>query len=125
MIHASRDAGRPWHRSINASGSVYWPEVSYRYTGGLDSAPKLAGVGASVTSRIGTRMSARLPGMYTLREFGNGWVTALSNVTVLLKIFSGAALITHLDRRRIGRRRRFPTPGLTGSGSKGSLSPAL
>ena len=36
------------------------------------------GVSAWLISRIGTRMSGREPALYTLREFGSGWMAASS-----------------------------------------------
>src|SRR5690349_16908783 len=59
-------------------------------TGGLASPPKLSGVSLCATERIGTRISGRLPSIYTLVDFGKGWTAASSTWAVAASNFSGA-----------------------------------
>src|SRR5690606_3919019 len=54
------------------------PEVSYTNTGGFLSTPWSVRVSARLISRMGTRISARDPVTYILRELGMGWVAAPS-----------------------------------------------
>jgi hypothetical protein len=84
---------QPCSRSMVTPGSVKGPEVSYTLIGGFSSAPKLDGVGDCAISRIGTRMSGRLPSTKIFREFGNGRVTASDTRAVLRMKSSGMALM--------------------------------
>src|SRR5690348_13157254 len=61
--------------------------------GALVSAPNIAGVSVSTISRIGTRMSARLPVTWTLREPRIGEVTVVDRVCAWRSSSEGWAFI--------------------------------
>ena len=119
--------------------------------GAFFSAPKLAGVSLSSTSRIPTLMSEREPSTCTLREPGKGRVTSSDNRDVRSMNDFGIALMTAFSPfapgGRVGRAPglapasrtargpvpeggeeerpmggSFPPPASSGSGSKGFFS---
>jgi len=118
--------------SIRACGSVYGPEVSYTNTGGLAPPPNCSGVGACAISRIGTRMSGRLPVTWILRELGSGWTAALSTVAVVESNFMWLLLQAGASKGDMGAsgpggtwRACFPSLALSRSGSEGVSHPRL
>jgi hypothetical protein len=97
--------------------------------GGFSSAPIEARVGSWDTSRIGTRMSGRLPSTKIFREFGNGRVTASDTRAVLRMKSSGMALMVFPrgsgrteETGRHGRRCKLPSAGASRIRFKGTLS---